>query len=96
MAVTTWVILVLKIDRPTNKVDPILMRGDNVRSVTWVNRCRGSWTKTAGLLKKMLGRLEIAGGWNTTEYIPGVTNSLADGFALAEINHGAEDEGAHQ
>ncbi|CAB1101914.1 unnamed protein product [Ectocarpus sp. CCAP 1310/34] len=36
-----------------------MMRGDNVSAVSWVNRCGGSSDRRAGLLMRLLGRMEI-------------------------------------
>ena len=42
----------------------------------------GGGDKRACLLMRMLGRLEIKGGWNhTAKYISGVRNTLADGIS---------------
>ena len=82
MIVTAWVMLELVGDRVDAKGDPILMRGDNTPAVSWVSRCGGARDKRAGLLMRMLGRLEIKGGWNhTAKHIPGVRNTLADGIS---------------
>ena len=40
-----------------------MMRGDNFAAVTWANRCGGARDKRAGLMIRMLGRLEIQRGW---------------------------------
>ena len=56
-------------DRPESKGGPILMRGDNFAAVTWANRCGGAWDKRAGLMMRMLGRLEIQGGGGTVQNI---------------------------
>ena len=70
-------------DRPENKNDPILMRGDNMAAVTWSNRCGGAKDKRACLMMRMLGRLEISGEWSyEANHIPGVQNTLADGISL--------------
>ena len=51
-------------------------------SVSWVTRCGGARNKRACLLMRMLGRLEIVGGWNhTAKRSPGVHSSLADGIS---------------
>ena len=63
MVLTAWVMHELVGDHPGSKGDPILMRGDNFASVTWANRCGGAKDKRAGLMMRMLGRLEIQGGW---------------------------------
>ena len=82
MVVTAWVMLELVGDRADAKGDPILMRGDNRAAVSWISRCGGARDKRACLLMRMLGRLEIKGGWNhTAKHIPGVQNTLADGIS---------------
>ena len=79
MVVTAWVMLELEGDRPDVEGDPILMRGDNLAAISWVTRCGGARDKTACLLMRMLGRLELAGGWNNTaKHIAGVQNIVAE------------------
>ena len=56
-----------------------MVRGDNVAAVTRVDRSGGARDKRACLLMRMLGRLEIKGGWShDAKHIPGVQNTLAD------------------
>lgn len=82
MVLTGWVMLDLVSDRPNPKGDPLLLRGDNFAAVTWSNRCGGAKDERAGLMLRMLGRLEILGGWRyEAKHIPGVKNSLADGIS---------------
>ena len=82
MFVTAWVMLELVGDRPDAERDPILMRGDNRAAVSWVTRCGGAGDKRECLLMRILGRLELAGGWNhTAKYVAGVQNILADGIS---------------
>ena len=82
MVLTAWVMYELVGDRPESKGGPILMRGDNFAAVTWVNRCGGAMDKRAGLMMRMLSRLEIQGGWRyDAKDIPGVQNTLADGVS---------------
>ena len=82
MVVTAWVMQELVGDLPQTKGDPVLMRGDNVAAVTWSNRCGGARDKRACLMMRMLGRLEISGGWGyNAKHIPGVKNTLADGIS---------------
>ena len=82
MVVTAWVMLESRGDTPEAVGDPIAMRGDNVAAVTWVNRCGGATDKRACLLMRMLGRLEIDGGWShDAKHMPGVQNTLADGIS---------------
>ena len=68
-------------DHPESKGDPILMRGHNFAAVTWANRYGGARDKRAGLMMRMLGHIEIQGGWRyDAKSIPGVQNTLADGI----------------
>ena len=51
-------------------------------AVSWVNRCGGSRNRRAGIIMRMLGRMEIESGWcQVTKHIPGVKNRLADGIS---------------
>ena len=51
-------------------------------AVSWITRCGGARDKRACLLVRLLGRLELKGGWNpTAKHIPGVRNTLADGIS---------------
>ena len=69
-------------DRLESKGDPILMRGDNFAAVTWANQCGGARDKRADLMMRMLGRLEIQGGWRyDAKHIPGAQDMLADGIS---------------
>ena len=63
MVLTAWFMHELVGDRPESKGDQILMRGDNFAAVTWASRCGEARDKRAGLMMRMLGRLEIQGGW---------------------------------
>ena len=81
MVLTAWVMHELVGDRPESKGDPILMHGDNFAVVTWAKRCGGARDKRAGLMMRMLGRLEIQGGCRyEAKHIPGVQNTIADGI----------------
>ena len=82
MVSSAWLMLELRGDRPASVGDPLLMPGDNVAAVTWVNRCGGATDKRACLLMRMLSRLEIKWRWNhVAKHIPGVQNTLADGIS---------------
>ena len=65
MVLTVWVMLQLVGDRPNVEGDPMSMRGDDRATVSWVTRYGGARGKREFLLM-MLGRLELAGGWNHT------------------------------
>ena len=51
-------------------------------AVSWITRCGDNRDKRACLLMRMLGRLELTGGWNpTAKHIPAVRNTLVDGIS---------------
>jgi len=82
MFFTAWCLIVQERDLPENEGDPILMRGDSVSAVSWINRCGGSRDTRAGLVMRLLGRLELTSGWClVAKHIPGVENVLADGIS---------------
>ena len=82
MVVTAWVMLELGGDRSAFDGDPVLMRGGNVAAVSWVSPCGGERDKRAGLLMRMLGRLEIKGRWShIAKHISDVENTLAAGIS---------------
>ena len=69
-------------DRPDAAGDPILMRDDNMATVTCITRCSGATDKVAWLFMRMLGRAELVGKWNATaKNIPGAKNTLVDGIS---------------
>ena len=82
MVLTAFVTQVILQDRPETKGDPVLLRGENVTVVSWVNRCGGSCDKRASLAMRLLSRLEITSGWShAPKHIPGVKNVIADGIS---------------
>ena len=82
MVMTAYVTQVLLNDRPKTPGDPVLLRGDNVAAVSWINRCGGSRNRRAALAMRLLGRLEITSGWtHDAKHIPGVQNVVADGIS---------------
>ena len=82
MIFTAFVVQILLADRPTSEGESVMMRGDNVSAVSWVNRCGGSRDRRAGILMRMLGRMEIERGQRqVAKHIPGVENRLADGIS---------------
>ena len=82
MVVTAWVMLELRGGTPDVVGDQIAMRGENVAAITWVNRCGWARDKRACLLMRMLGRLEIKGGWShDAKHIQEVQNTLAYGIS---------------
>ena len=74
-------------EKPTLPGQAILMRGDNVSAVSWVNRCGGARDRRAGLLMRLLGRMEIENEWcHVAKHIPGSQNELADGISRWKSN----------
>ena len=57
------------------------MGGDNRAAVAWVTRCVGAKCERVCLLMRMVGRLELAGGWKHTAEHIALQNILADGFS---------------
>ena len=82
MVMTACVTQVILQDRPKTPGDPVLLRGDNVAAVSWINRCGGSRNRRAALAMRLLGTLEITSGWShDAKHIPGVQNVVADGIS---------------
>ena len=78
MVMTAYMTQVILHDRPDMQGDPILLRGDNVAAVSWIDRCGGSHNRRASLAMRLLGRLEITGGSShDAKHIPGVQNVVA-------------------
>ena len=62
--------------------DPVLLGGDNVAAVSWINRCGGSHDRRASLAMRLLGRLEITSGWShDKKHFPGVQNVVENGIS---------------
>ena len=79
---TAWVVQMIVGDRPQTASDAVLLRGDNVSAVSWVRKCGGAKDRRAGLLMRLIGRIEITSRWShIAKYIPGLDNTLADGFS---------------
>ena len=82
MIVTAWVFTVPAKIEPQYVGESILMRGDNMSAVHWVNGCRGGREPRAGILMRLLGYLEMHSGWCfRTKHVRGVANVLADGVS---------------
>ena len=63
MVVTAWAFTVKAKAAPQYAGESILMWGDNVSAVHWVNRCQGGREPRAGALMRILGCLEMHSGW---------------------------------
>ena len=82
MIVTAWAFTVDAKVAPQYVCKSILMRGDNMLAVHWVNRCSGGREPRACALMRMFGCLEMRGGWCFREkHVRGVANVLADGVS---------------
>ena len=82
MIVTAWAFTVDAKVAPQYVGESILIRGDNISAVYWVNRCRGGRKPRAGALMRMLGCLEMRSNWCfRAKHVRGVTNVLADGVS---------------
>ena len=87
MMMTSCVIQMFIKEKPPAPGEPILMRGDNASAVSWVNRCGGSRDRRAGLIMRMMGRIEVATNWcPIAKHIRGVENVLADGISRWPAN----------
>ena len=59
---------------------PVVVLGDNLSAVTWVNKYEGTRHWWPAVLMRYLGRIEIRAGWCfEAAHIPVVENVLADG-----------------
>ena len=82
MVMTAYVTQVILHDRSDMQGNSVLLRGENVAAVSWINRCGGSHNRRASLAMRLPGRLEITSGWNhDAKYIPGVQNVVANGIS---------------
>ena len=82
MVVTARALTVHAGARPEYPGQSILMRGDNMSAVHWVNKCRGAREPRSGALMRMLGCLEMRNEWRfRAKHIKGVANTLADGIS---------------
>lgn len=79
--VTAWVIQMFREEKTPELGEPLSMRGDNASVVSWVNRCGGSRDRRAGVLMRMMGRMQIETGRRpVAKHIRGIDNVLADGI----------------
>lgn len=82
MVVSAFNLVVTEEAAPATPRDPVLLRGDNQSAVHWINRCRGGKEPRSGALMRILGLLEIRGGWKfEAKHIPGALNQAADGIS---------------
>lgn len=91
MTITAWAFTVHANERSEYPGQSILMKGDNMSAVHWVNKCRGAKEPRGGALMRMLGCLEMRSDWRfRARHVRGVANTLADGISRwnrNEITH---------
>ena len=96
MMMSAFVMQMTENDRPKYAGDAVLLRGDNVSAMSWLNRCGGTRDKRAALVVRIMGRLEITSGWShKAKHIPGVLNVLADGISRWQPDQIAEKLRSH-
>ena len=96
MMLSAFVMQITENDRPEYAGDTVLLRGDNVSAVSWLNRCGGARDKRAALVMKIMGRLELTSGWShKAKHIPGVLNVLEDGISRWQPDQIAEKLRSH-
>ena len=78
MVVTAWALIVHAGARPEYPGQSILMRGDNMSAVHWVDKCRGARKPRSGALMRMLGCLEMRNEWRfRAKHIKGVADGIS-------------------
>ena len=83
-------------DRPEYAGDTVLLRGDNVSAVSWLNRCGDARDKRAALVMRIMRRLEVTSGWShKAKHIPGILNVIADGIPRRQPDQIAEKLRSH-
>ena len=96
MIMSGFVMQMMENDRPEYVGDIVLLRGDSISAVSWLNRCGGARDKRAALVMRTMGRLEITSGWSQkAKHIPGVLNVLADGISRWQPDQIAEKLRSH-
>ena len=82
MVMSAYMLVVVCGERPVGNKDCVLLRGDNEATVHWVRRCRGGKEPRSGALMRLMGAIEVAGGWYFDSlHVPGVLNDVADGIS---------------
>ena len=80
MVWTAYVMIVMRGEVAGRGGEAVLMRGDNASAVQWVLNCKGGKDDVrAGGLMRILGALEVRGGWCfQAKHVAGAENVLAD------------------
>lgn len=84
MIMTAWVMVVVERQRPDVPGETALLRGDNTSAVHWVNSGGVGMRRDprAGGLLRLLGSIELSGGWGfDAMHVKGTNNYLADGIS---------------
>lgn len=88
MVITAYVTVNLVQDRPNKVGEPVMLRGDNMSAMTWVNQCRGTRDPTAAFLMRLLGVVELSAGWFCeAAHIQRIENVIADGTSRATTSN---------
>lgn len=86
MVMTAWVVVVVEKQTPTLTGETVLLRGDNTSAVGWVEKGGGASDPRSGGLLRLLGALELSGGWSFgAQHVPGKLNQIADGISRWDI-----------
>ena len=64
MVMSAYVLVVMCGERPMGDRDCVLLRGDNEAAVHWVRRCRGGKEPRSRAFMRLIGAIELAGGWH--------------------------------
>jgi len=97
MVMTAWALTVHAGECPECPGQSVLMRGDNMSAVHWVNKCRGAKEPRSGALMRMMGVLEMRNGWRfRAKHIKGLANTLADGISRWNHNDIAANLRSHR
>lgn len=74
MVITAYLyVMVQKSDHSNIVGAPVVLLGDNVSAVPWVNKCGGTRDPRAAFSMRYLGKIEMRADWCfEAEHIPGV------------------------
>ena len=96
MMMSAFVMPMTENDRPEYAGDTVLLRGDNVSAVSWLNRCGDARDKRAALVMRIMRKLEVTSGWShKAKHIPGILNVIADGIPRRQPDQIAEKLRSH-
>jgi hypothetical protein len=86
MVITAYVVCMSEGHKADPKeARPVLMRGDNMTAVHWVNEAHSDCEERASAMMRWLGVIEVLSGWCFSAlHIPGKDNKMADGITRVE------------